>query len=408
MSRSIKVNYDNYIPEEEDDQKSIATKETLLTLVLFLLSGSPNAFNLQDALWCELAWFENSQPEGVKLASWLLIMQAVGAITFLCLLYIETHVIIFPKIGILYCSSFGTVLMTIVLSFTWHFSVDGLSLFLLLAAFVGQMTGNVQMVFVVPWIAKNYNPRIISVFIGGNGLMLFLLVILEMIQEPGGEQNFSPMVYYSLAGIVYAITFGVCVYTFNSGIGRLTSKDAVQALEPWRSSLWAQTFPSMFWDTKLLTFGRIWVNQVSWSVIPVALPYAAENTSNSNDGDNFLQWAIALGYLMLLVGCVTSYIPTGKYWIRESIALNTMANVTILIAAGNIGEWSSWAMKVVLITAVGVSRFSFGWVIPLFLRELTRRFPEKKELLVRSNSLWSLYANFIVRLTSGVISSDFR
>jgi hypothetical protein len=264
------------------------------------------------------------------------------------------------------------------------------------------------MIFIIPWIAENYNPRLISVFLAGNTLMIFILMALDLIQEPGGAQIFSPMVYYLVTVLIYALTFGVCVYTFQSGIGRITSKDEVKALEPWRSSLWTQTFTPVFWDTKMLTFGRIWLIQISWAVIPVVLPYASYNTSNSeaNDGRDFLQWAIAIGYLTEFLGCSASYSSTGKFWIRESIAVNTMSNVVIVLASLNIGvSWSSWAMKFLLMFSVALSRFSYGWTLPLIPRELSRRYPDMKELLVRSNSLWSLYANLIVRFPLWMVSS---
>jgi len=411
MSTSIKVNYESYIPEEKDVKNNIEPKGSLTIAVLFILSGCPNSFNFSDAVWCELAWFESTQPEGETLASWFLIMQSLVTLVVLCMLYVEIHVIIFPKIGLMWCLSFATVLVSGVLSFTWHFSVNGWSLFLYLGMFVGMLTGWVQMIFVIPWIANNYNPRIISVFFAGNTYMVSILVSLEIIQEPGGAQIFSPSVYYMVAVIIYAITSGVCFYTFNSGIERLTSKDAVQTLEPWRKSLWTQTFTPVFWDTKLLTFGRIWMIQLTWGVVVVALPYASDNTTNSdvNDGENFLQWAIAIGYLSEFLGNATSYIPTGKFWIRESIAINTIANVVIILAGANFGVWSSWGMKFLLMTSVVVARFLFGWTMPLIPRELSRTFPDKKELVVRSNSLWSLYGNVIVgvplwMLSSGIIS----
>jgi len=392
MSKSLRVNHDNYILKVKTniDEKA-GTKETLLAVLLFLLSGCPNAYNLQDTLWLELSWFEDTQPEKEDLASWLILMQSMSSLAFLFLLYIETHVYTFSKIATLFSASAATVIMSIVLSFTWNFSLDGSSIFLLVGSAVGQMVGWVQFIFVIPWIAVNYNPRLISAFVSGNGLMVINLVILQIIQEPGGARNFSPSVYYLLAASIYAATFGVCLYTFRSGFLRLTPEDAVQKLKPWQSSLWTQTFPPVFWDTKLATFGRILANQLSWTVFPIALPYAAEHTSNeeSNAGENFLQWSIAIGYIMLLAGSLGSYIPTKKFWIRESLILNTISNVVVLIAACNFGDWSTWPMKLVLMTCVMASKFTVGWVVPLFLRELTRRFPDQKELLVRSNSLWS-------------------
>jgi len=406
MSKVINVKYENYIPKPESTEKSSRTTE-LLIVVLFVFSGCPNSWNIQDALWLELAWFEDSQPEGNTLASWLILMQATSALCFLSLFYIETHVTTLPKRGSLYCASFATLLISIVLSLAWDFTVNGISLFLLMGSYVGQMVGWVQFIFVIPWIAMHYNPRLISAFVSGNAVMVLNLVIVQIIQEPGGDRNFSPMVYFLIAAFMYVITVFVCVWTFSSGIGRITSKDKVWPIKPWRNSLWTQSFPTVFWDARLYIFGRIWANQWSWTVIPIALPYAADNTTTteSNDGECFLQWAVAVGYLMMLAGSLSSYIPTGKYWIEEFIALNTISNTVILIAASNIGEWSSWPMKVVLMTAVSASRYSHGWVIPMCMRGCARRFPDQKELLLRSSSLWSLYSNILFRILLFMISS---
>lgn len=93
------------------------------------------------------------------------------------------------------------------------------------------------MIFIVPWIANNYDPRKISAYMSGNTFMIFILMSLSLIQQPGGSQYFSPSIYYLVVSILYAITFAICVYTFQSGIGRLASKEAVKILEPWRDSL---------------------------------------------------------------------------------------------------------------------------------------------------------------------------
>jgi len=406
MSKNINVKYENYIPKAESPEKSSLTTE-LLIVVLFVLSGCPNSWNIQDALWLELAWFEGSQPEGNALASWLILMQAISALCFLGLFYIETHVTTFPKRGSLYSASFATLFVSIALTLSWDFTVDGVSVILLLGTFVGQIVGWVQFIFVIPWIAMHYNPRLISAFVSGNAVMVLSLVIVQIIQEPGGDKNFNPTLFFLIAGIMYVITVFACVCTFSSGIGRITSKDKVWPLKPWRSSLWTQSFPSVFWEAKLYTFGRVWSNQWSWTVIPIALPYAADNTtiSESNDGECFLQWAVAVGYVMMLAGSLGSYIPTGKYWIKENLILNTISNTVILIAASNIGEWSSWPMRVLLMVAVSTSRFSYGWIIPMCMRGCARRFPEQKELLLRSSSLWSLYANILFRILLWMISS---
>lgn len=229
MSKSLKVNHSTYVVKDKTDEYENAnTWGSVLVCTLFLLSGCPNSWNIQDSLWLETAWFEDSQPEKETLASWLILMQALSALTFLLLLWVETHVMTFPKLASLYCASCANLIVSIVLSLAWNFSVDGISIILLAASFTAQMVGWVQYIFVTPWIAINYNPRLISAFVSGNALMVMYLVILQILQEPGGSKNFSPSVYYLLVAATYAITMGVCVCTFTSGIARVTSKDAVQ------------------------------------------------------------------------------------------------------------------------------------------------------------------------------------
>jgi len=86
MSKSIKVNYNNYIPDEQDVNKSAATREGLTIALLFLLSGCPSSFNIGDSLWLELAWFETTQPEGYTLPSWWLLIQSIGTLIVVGLL----------------------------------------------------------------------------------------------------------------------------------------------------------------------------------------------------------------------------------------------------------------------------------------------------------------------------------
>merc|ERR1719397_2394726 len=63
------------------------------------------------------------------------------------------------------------------------------------------------------------------------------------------------------------------------------------------------------------------------------------------------------------------------------------------------------AYEGLLMVAVAASRFSYGWIIPMCMRGCARRFPEQKELLLRSSSLWSLYANILFRILLWMISS---
>jgi hypothetical protein len=318
-------------------------------------------------------------------------MEAVGCLIFLCILYIETKML-WSKAKLLYFVSFVTLLTSLILAFTWYNTWDGSSVFLLMGMTVGEIVGWVQYILVIPWIVRNYNPRMVSPFIAGNGLMIWILVTVEIIQQPGGWLQFSAMVYFLIAAVIYATTTVVCVYTFESGIAKLTLKEGLKSIEPWQTSLKLQFLPTGWRATKHLIFARIWGEVLTWSVAPIALPLAAANTTSTSDGENYLEWAITVGLLSMLVGFLSSYFVTEKFWIFESLVVATFANGVILLAAANVGDWSSWAMRTILMIAVALTRMAFAWSIPLIFRETERRYPENSEALVRLNSLWALVA----------------
>lgn len=408
MASSINLKYKNYLPKEETFQEPAKKKIGLFIIILFLLSGCPNSFNMKDALYLELALFELTQPEGLSMASWLQLMEAVGCLAFFCMLCIDTQML-WPKKYLLYIFSILTLLMSLTLAFSWSISIEGFSLFIMLGMTVGELVGWVQYILVIPWIIRNYNARILSPFIAGNGLMIWVLVTLEVIQQPGGLLRFSPMIYFLIAAIMYAGTLGVCIYTFESGFEKLTSEDDLQTLEPWQKNLWLQLFPKGWQKTKKYIFIRIWGEGITWSLVPITLPYAAKNSVTTDDGEAYLQWAISIGLLSMLIGYLSSYLATERFWIFESLVAATIADGIILLAAANIGTWTTWPMQVLLMLSVAVSKMAFAWSIPLIFRDIERKFPENSEVLVRLNSLWALIASVLIKttmwlFTTGMIS----
>merc|ERR1719419_635196 len=50
-----------------------------------MLFGCAPSTSLRSALWCEVTWFEASQPEGVAMGAWFALMEALGAALVLAL-----------------------------------------------------------------------------------------------------------------------------------------------------------------------------------------------------------------------------------------------------------------------------------------------------------------------------------
>lgn len=234
----------------------------------------------------------------------------------------------------------------------------------------------------------------------GDGVMTLILVIMEIIQQPGGSQIFSPKVFYLIAAVFYAGSVGAGVYILQNGVERITPErgDSVQTLAPWQTDICLQLFPVGWRQAKRYLFIDMWLTLLTWWTVPVILPYAASNTTDSstNAGENFLQWAIAFGLLMMFVGYQSSYLATKNFCIVECAILSTLISLTIFLAALDVGNWTSWTMRTILIAAVGLNRLLFGWSVTLLFREIKLKFPENGEAISRFATIWMIMASVIV------------
>lgn len=404
MSSSINVKYPSYIPTKDGSQTK--RKSSLVNLVLYVLFGCSSSWSLINTFYCELAWIETTQPEGVDFAAWIGLMQAVGSVIVLFIFYIDTLLLCRRKVFV-YAISALSVLTCLVLSFSWDFTVNGVSLFLQSGVVMASIIGWVQFVTIIPWLVRNFNPRMLSAFLAGDGLMTLNLVILEIIQEPGGARTFSPNVFYLLAAMIYSASFVVAVYILQNDIEREVPED-VEKVTDWQTSLWLQFFPTGWRKVIRYFFIQLWLVTWVWWVIPTALPFAAANTTDSstNSGTDYLQWILALGFLGMLCGYLCSYLVTEKFWINEAIILFSLMGPIIILAAAGIGDWTSWTMRTILMIVAISARVLFGWIIVLIFREIMLKYPENGEALCRYCSLWTLVSGvFILTLQWWLIIS---
>jgi len=387
------VKQPRYIPTKDVPQTQ--KKSSLLSIGLFTLFGCSSSWSLLNSFYCELAWFDETQPEGVDLSAWLGLMQAVSALIVLIILYIDTKLPFDRKVFV-YIISALPVLTCLMLSVFWESTVNGVSVFLLSGVIIAAIVGWLQFILIVPWLVRNFNPRMLSGFLAGDGLMTLTLAIMEIIQQPGGVQTFSPKVYFLISGMIYLFSLGVAAYILQNDIEREVPVN-IQKLEPGQTSFNLLFFPSGWWKAKRYIFIQLWLVFWTWWVIPVALPFAAENTTGSaSTGANYLQWILGLGFLGMLCGYLSSYLATDKFWINETLVLFSLMVPIVILAASDIGDWTSWTMRTILMLAAVMTRVLYGWIIVLLFREIMLRHPENGEALCRYSSLWTLVSSIFI------------
>merc|ERR550534_1834482 len=105
---------------------------------------------------------------------------------------------------------------------------------------------------------------------------------------------------------------------------------------------------------------------------------------------------LALSYVSLLCGYTAAYSVTEKFYIKEGILLFTITIPIVMFASLDIGDWTSWTMRIILMTTVTFGRFLFAWLISLLNREIVLKFPENGEALCRYVNLWTLVSSLFV------------
>merc|ERR1719433_322956 len=111
---------------------------------------------------------------------------------------------------------------------------------------VASLIGWISFTMIVPWISANFDPKMISAFLSGNGITVVAMVLGELIQEPGTSKRITPTQYFLMWSWLFAASLAAGVYIVQN-VPRTKPKqteDSVIVLEPWRMSLKHQMFPA--------------------------------------------------------------------------------------------------------------------------------------------------------------------
>merc|ERR550517_846407 len=89
-----------------------------------MLFGCAPSSALKSLMWCELAWFETTQPEGLSLGAWYALMEAVGGMVFLLIIYIDTYTLV-PRAYYVWGTLAFAVMTAFIVAFTWAITILG-------------------------------------------------------------------------------------------------------------------------------------------------------------------------------------------------------------------------------------------------------------------------------------------
>jgi len=369
--------------------------------------GLGPSWAIVNAIYLEVPWFEDTQPEGLALSTWLGLPQAVATMLFMVVVIDGRMMQYIPRLAI------PTVILAICVNVVgaiwWRVTLGSSSVILLLVTFGGTIVGNLQFMCLLPWIATNFNPKMTNAFIGGNSLMSALCVLLQLVQSPGQARLFTPTAYWFLLVIPTAIALPAAIYiraniskNKRMEAGGMTGSELSVQNEPLRSAM-EFLFPPFWKRVALHTLLNIYMSAVTWWVLNTILPFAAAATASTPDGigEDVLQWASALGVIGLLFGTqLSSFVHEDmNFRLPHATVLLTLMLTPVVLACADYpkGGWTSVTGKVVIIVAVFIIRVAFGYMVPLIFRDINRKLgPEISEAAGQFCSFWTQGVSLLV------------
>jgi len=392
----------------------IEAKHTSLRMkILFAIFGCGPSMFVVIGIYLQVPWLEISQPEALKMSAWLGVSQSFAVILLFLFLWIDVKYRFDQRKLAVYDSAFGLSILIFV-SCTWSFTVSGVSLAIFVSMACGTFVGLIGFTVVIPWIS-HFNPRLISAYWSGLGFLTILMVAIEVAQEPGSSRNFTPTVFFLSYSWVIILAILAGIWIKRQDIGTIgNNPDAVQLLSAWRTSLWAQVFPS--YSGKALPYLgiKIWTAALTHWILVVMLPFAAAHTESGPDDDceegsgaDVLQWCYGMGHVATLFGTLLSNCAARKFYLRPLLGLQTIAVFIVIIAATGMFDFTSKGMKEIIVFLATLVNFLFGWIGPCVFREAAMRNPAHAEGINRFISLWVSIAAAIMQNGLFVIVQGF-
>jgi len=98
----------------------------------------------------------------------------------------------------------------------------------------------------------------------------------------------------------------------------------------------------------------------------------------------------------MLCGYWSSYLATDNFWINETLVLFSLMVPIIILAAMDIGDWTSWTMRTILMFAAVMTKMLYGWTLTGLFRQIMLRHPENGEALCIYSSLWTMVSSVFI------------
>lgn len=387
------------VHDDFNDKETLdAGNQKLKNMALFGTLGIGTNWVLPTVLFQQIPWFEERVPEGLCLATYMNASNACAV--FAALMYYLTtehfyhvpHSVSMPIL--LSLSVFASVLV----AFTYEYTINDKSLFLYIGSFSGALVGSFSAIIVNPFMTQFEDHYISAARSGGSGAFLFC-ALLGLIQSPGQDTRFSPRVFILIFSAIFILPYFAYRKIVQGKVGlreKSEEKDSDLAIEI--TSLNPCSTPSevlndangavvssidepfvYMWKRPWFQFtlpyalSLGWVNFNTWGMLSAVTPFAMHHAAANVSEYLLLALAYELGSFTLVLGDLSTMYC--KISFKVALTVFTVFTFLIYLAALNVEGFHSPTSGPVLVIIFSVGRFLEAHVVTSCFRAIASNLP---------------------------------
>eukprot|EP01084_Bolivina_argentea_P271814 462584_1 len=391
--------------------------------IVFAIFSIGPSYVLLDSSWVQVPYFQFTQPEGQKLATYMTAAATIPSVTLVPLYYViininwpNWHDI--PYRIFMHIAGISVIIIAIILTFFWDFVIFHTSVIILICVFFAATIGSTQGIALIPWITT-VNPKLVAAILSGNAMGVCLAAAIGLIQNPGDQENalFNPTAFYSIWIGVLIISYFVWIFidkyylenvlqpikniefelspsrheqTPNaSGDQAVLLKNIYYNTDGTKRDVWEGikfTFKIPVWWRSVIKYCvyNIYLQFGVWILVRSTLPFAAAHTTQDNSGEIVLSYAINVGYVALLMGSLLATVYQ-IYDFTFCMIIFTMGVMVFFFYLFDHNpdhfKWNGNQLisQIVLVADCFMLLFLNGYVAPLIHRRIGELYPQQCE-----------------------------
>lgn len=390
------------------EQEAPDIYQNMKNMILFGTMGIGTNWVLPTVLFQQIPWFEERQPEGLCLATYMNAANTCAVVGALVYYLVTEHCYHIPhsvSMPVLLSLSFFA---SIYVAFTYQYTVNDLSLFLYLGMALGAIVGSFSAIIVNPFMTQ-FEARFISAArSGGSGAFLFC-GLLGLVQSPGQNPLFSPRVFILIFSGIFVLPYFAYrkIMREKIGIRRIKQEDdddidlssvEITSLNPHNSppsdaregsevnnipvkeEIEAIDTPFVFiWNKPWFKFTLPyalsigWVNFNTWGMLSAVTPFAMNHAAVNVSEFLLLALAYEFGSFALVLGDLsTMYF---KMPFNIGLTIFTLFTFTIYFAALNVEGFHTPSSGPILVVIFSLGRFIEAHLVTSCFRVIANNLP---------------------------------